>query len=84
MTTRALAPAASGTASPVLRTEPQARLGLRRVPTGAETPTNATARRDAAKRDVRDRFYAEWARICADQAAAESEIDRKFWNGEFA
>lgn len=43
-----------------------------------EEPTNATAKRDAAIRDVRDRFYRQWLKICADMQAEISRIEREF------
>lgn len=50
----------------------------------AEAPTNASIRRDAALRDVRADYFDRKERLLADLRAAEREIDRRFWAGEFA
>lgn len=37
---------------------------------------------EAAKRDLKDRFYNEWQRVSADFAAELAELDRRYWAGE--
>jgi hypothetical protein len=52
-----------------------------RVPTGAaandETPFGREARKAAAIRDARDRFYAQWLILSADMAAEIARIERE-------
>lgn len=43
-----------------------------------ETPTNATARRDAEIRDVRDKYWATWQSLTADMNAEIREIERRY------
>lgn len=37
---------------------------------------------EAAKRDVKERFYQEWRRISADLQAELDALDRRYWAGE--
>lgn len=37
---------------------------------------------EAAKQEIRARFYEQWQRVNADMAAELGELDRRFWAGE--
>lgn len=47
-------------------------------------PFGSLAAHEDAMREVNRWFAAEWQALLAEKRAREREIERKFWNGEYA